>query len=322
MLSRHIFKPISFNRNICSLNKTIRNYSSHTDILNKVGKVMSSAVSNASNKVSYALEKYENDKEDSEVKNKINSLTPSEKQAGLKEFIKKVYWNTGTSIAISTSIPAIIYTLEPFIIINHPITVFCSSVGMILLSSHMLRRTKSQICIDEKLKTCVAIHSPWKNIWTWSLIGSTGLAMTWPISVLYAISPAFIPSFILMSGLSFWGANYYVNKTKDEISVISATLHSSMAGFMGMGLVTFLCYPFFPGFSELWFMTDAYIGIMFFSMLTAFDTHNAIMKYNEGKLDDIQVSTDLFIKFMKIFLEFLRNMLRIIAQTLSKKSDK
>lgn len=250
---------------------------------------------------------------------------------GLKQFIKKTYLWTGGGICSSIGIGILGSSIAPEIMANQSglfagviILSFGGIFGIsfcpysintkiINLTSYNLRKkinyqntTNYQVTSNyqNQIKILDSINSSGRIISYGSLITGMGLCMI-PACAIFpnAIIPAFIASSSVFGGSTL----YALNKKQGELEPLGSALYGGLTGLVGVSLLGLGSNIFYGTnwFGDITHMLSLYGGIPLFTGLIAYDTDQAIKKYQSGDPDHLGTSVELYLDFLNLFVRFI-----------------
>lgn len=103
-------------------------------------------------------------------------------------------------------------------------------------------------------------------------------------------------------------AAFAYSRPSGSLLKYEAPLFGGLVGLIGVGLVGFgssILLGHDHMLSRILFDVNTYCGIALFTGLTAYDTHNAIDRYEKGDADHLGCCVDLYLDFINLFIRFM-----------------
>jgi FtsH-binding integral membrane protein len=142
----------------------------------------------------------------------------------------------------------------------------------------------------------------------WFFYGLTLTVFSFSIVPLLAKYPDLIMPSLVASSTCFASASLWVlSQSNRKIAAWEPAVAGGITAFAVMALLQALAGIFdFP--VAYWVLRDVrvYVGIPFFTLVTAYDTNMAIKMYQERKPDHLAAAFDLYLDFLMLFAKFTR----------------
>lgn len=260
----------------------------------------------------YTTSHNKNTKEKSfEIKkgNTINDLV--EKDYGLSKFIKKSYIYTfGGITGFLTGSTALALTLPSDMLMSTAI-VGCVGTLILLFPLVMIKSEFNNIeeIINGKKITYPVLKNDMRRNLTYSgIVLSTAMSISPLIHNVIITNPL---SIVMATGGALGimaGSTYYANSLKPgKLNFLGPPLMGGLCGFFGMNLIGlgFTLYGNNDVFNVI-HQIDLYGGLIMFTALQAYDTHQMIEMYRENKPDYITASMNFYLNFISLFTRILK----------------
>ncbi len=257
------------------------------------------------------------------INNLDNSIVTNkqliDKDYGLRQFIKKTYLWTGTSICGTLGLSMLGATLYPeFATSFQPlISGFMLSIGSIVgisFSDYSVHKdiitnkfyTNRKVNIYRQPYQIEILYS--KNSFMRKLSYSTFILgnsmIIMPVFIMFpqAVFPAFVASTSVFGGATL----YALSKKEGELEVWKSGLYSGLSGLVSLSIFGIGSQLIFGQnlFGEMAHLFNLFGGIPLFSGLVAYDTHKSIEKYRLGDPDHLSCSSELYLDFLNLFVRF------------------
>lgn len=255
---------------------------------------------------------HQNTKKEKVIESKKNTITDVvEKDYGLSKFVKKSYMYTLGGITVFlTGGTTLALTLPPDILMT---TAVVGAVGS-LISIFPLTMIKGEITDTEEFVNGKKITYPILKDDTRRNLAYGGIVLgtTTAISPLMQFALATDPLAIAMAtggalGI-MGGSTYYANSLKPgELNFLGPPLMGGLLGLVGMNIIGlgFAWYGNYDVFNVIHHV-DLYGGLVLFTALQAYDTHQMIEMYTkERKPDHLIASINFYLNFLNLFRRIL-----------------
>jgi len=239
------------------------------------------------------------------VYNNLNRELQSESEVkrnlGLKNFLQRTYRTTMGGIGGGLLLAETV-ALTPFS--SHPL--LCLGSGMLASVSGIIALSKGEYNIVHDENKCLKMeNSIIRKLGYSSLVGGFGLSLSPIVSM---TPPTIISSAICLSFLTMAGASLFAYKCKSgSLLKYGPALTGGLFGLIGLqilGLGSYLIIGpnvLYESIHNL----DTYGGIVLFSGLTAYNTHEAIEMYKNKNPDHLKCAANFYMDFMNILVRFI-----------------
>lgn len=221
----------------------------------------------------------------------------------------KVYLRTGLGVAASLVTAT---ALMPFVD-DYLLPIF--GIGAVMglgctLATTMIKPTYESI-LSKGQQIRITVNPPARELTFAAMTIGMGMIMAPMVSIITVIDPTILPISVLITGATFGTCAIVASRIKDtSIMAWKAPLMGGLFSLVGLqlaGLGSLLIFgP--TSFDAVINSIDIYGGILLFTGLTAYDSHQARLAYVRGDPDHLGVSVNIYLDLMNLLIRIMEIM--------------
>ena len=230
------------------------------------------------------------------------------KEFGLQKFLNRMYRTTALSFGASLGVSYLAAAA-------HISAGLCLTGGIVgglgsVIAFSFFTRSHSFIATDSKgNQYLTSENSLARRILYGTFVGSMGLSMSPILAHFLFVNPMIIATSLALTTSICSGASVYAYyKPKGSLLWLSGPLSGALITLIGVQLASLgASWMYGPNmFSLMAHRMDLYVGTGLFTAFVAYDTHLAILNYEQGNADHLQASLAMFLNFQNIFIRMLQ----------------
>lgn len=227
---------------------------------------------------------------------------------GLRNYLSNIYVTTGTTITaslggakmLSNHLPKCSRKMASTMAIGAGVALL-GTIGMYVLKP----KTKKKYNVDgEEILTTT--NSLGRLISFGTMIVGNAMMIA-PLFSIYRFSPDVLLIGSVASASIFIGNTLFARFVNGPLLIYPFTpIFGTIHGVVWMSIMSGTSIWFLDSYQLYYAMLrfDTYYGIMFFTMLSFYDTHRAIKQYQLGKADHLEHGSILGLDFLNTFVRF------------------
>jgi len=235
------------------------------------------------------------------------------KNAGLSDFLGRVYNTTGLSVVASLlGSWGLSLVLPPAMFMPALVGGFVVSLGSMFA---LYRAAPPTTQVPGQPGKLITVNSQGRKLAYGTFVASMAATLTPLVAVCNVVHPLIVPVSAVGAVAVMAGASYYAFKRPNG-SLLYLT--GPLVGVLGASILIqlgALASLYFVGpnlFASVAFTAYPYVGLGIFSVFTAVDTHTAIAEYEEGKADHLAHAASFYLNFLNMFTSIARILLSFL----------